>query len=161
MSLFCFVFPTQKQVTDSNRGGGGSRHPHGNHRNAGEAWNHRDQQHDRKDEKDLRDNQDDGNKNGPLKFSLREEMRTERMLITVSHDVAPPPNAKKEPDHKMERSRGKSEKTDGKKKSSKGDRGRDSSSNSSSEDGKDTRLKAKSPKMKKKKKKKTKKKAKS
>ncbi|KAF7667945.1 hypothetical protein LDENG_00040580 [Lucifuga dentata] len=134
---------------------------YGHHRNTGDHRNHRDHQHDRMDEKDHRSQHDDdhrSHRNGQEKMSLHEELRKERILITVSRGRTPPPNTRINKEANKEHATGKvkPENTDSKGKSSTGDRGKETSSDSSDDDRRKS-SKGKSPKKKKKKKEKKKK----
>ncbi|KAI3363496.1 hypothetical protein L3Q82_011576 [Scortum barcoo] len=139
------------------------------HRDSGEHRNHRNYERDRIDERDHRSKHDSHHRShraGLENISLKEEMRKERMLITVSRGVTPPPNVEAKEEVKMENVIGshnkvKVEDTDSKGKSSMDSREKNNikdESSDSSDDDKGKTSKAKSPKKKKKKKEKKKKK---
>ncbi|XP_031695801.1 uncharacterized protein LOC116378133 isoform X2 [Anarrhichthys ocellatus] len=148
-----------------------TQHPHPSdrdHRDYGhrrDHRNHRDQQRDWRDERDHRSkHQDDcrSHRVGQDNVSMKEEMRKERMLITVSRGLTPPPNVRVKEEVNKEQTVGchskvKVEDEAGKEKASKSNRATDESSDSS-DDNKRKTQKAKSPKKKKKEKKKKKKK---
>lgn len=137
---------------------------YGYHRDSEDHGNHRDW----KDERDHRSKHNDDHRGHRAKqenISLKEEMRKERMLITVSRGRTPPPDikVKEEVNNKQAiGSHSKVEDTDKKGKSSKESREKDNQvkdeSSESSDDNKGKTHKAKSPKKKKKKEKKNKKK---
>ncbi|XP_078128925.1 uncharacterized protein LOC144532184 [Sander vitreus] len=135
-------------------------------RDSGDHRNHRDYQRDLRHERDHRSklHNDCRSHRAGQDISLKEEMRKERMLITVSRGLTPPNIKVKEEVNKEQtigsHSKVKVENADHKDKSSRGSREKDESSDSS-DDNKGQTLKAKSTKKKKKKKEKKKKKDKS
>ncbi|XP_022076630.2 uncharacterized protein si:ch211-195b21.5 [Acanthochromis polyacanthus] len=145
------------------------------HTNSGDHWNSRDFQRNYKDERDYRSQRpnDDhlSNRAGQDNISLKEEMKRERMLITVSRGLTPPPlnirvkdEANKEVNKEQaikRQSKDKAEVADSKEKSSKDSQDKDRKEKAESSDSSDTdqgKSKSKQPKKKKKKKKEKKKK---
>ncbi|KAM6922636.1 uncharacterized protein PEZ65_010988 isoform 2-T2 [Lycodopsis pacificus] len=134
-------------------------------RDPGDHRNHRHHQRDWRDERDHRSKHHDdcrSHRAGQDNVSMKEEMRKERMLITVSRGLTAPPNVRVKEEVNKEQtvrchSKVKVEDNAGKEKASKSNRAIDESSDSS-DDNKRKTQKAKSPKKKKKKKKKEKKK---
>ncbi|XP_073337807.1 uncharacterized protein [Pagrus major] len=143
------------------------------HRGTGDHRKHRDYKLDLRDERDHKSKRNSdhiSHRAGQENISLKEEMRKERMLITVSRGLPPPPDVrvKEELNKELEairsHSKVKVEDKDSKGKSSKdkreNDMGKDESSDSSDDD-KGKTAKSKSAKKKKKKKEKKKKRDKS
>lgn len=127
--------------------------------------NHRNYEQDWRDERDHRSKYDNDHRSlraGPKNIFLKEDMRKERMLITVARGLAPPPNARDKEEVKKENTNGSHNKVKvegGKGKSSMDSREKDkvkNESSDSSDDDKEKSSKTKSPKKKKKKKKKKK-----
>ncbi|XP_070772656.1 NK-tumor recognition protein [Enoplosus armatus] len=155
-----------------------NQHPHpsdrrdnsdyGYHRDSGDHRNHRDYQRDRGDERDPRSKHTDDHRShraGQENISLKEEMRKERMLITVSRGLTPPASVGVKEEVDSEQAAGGRSKVQVEDAGSKGKSSKDSrekakvkhESSDSSDDDKGKKHKAKSPKKKKKKKEKKKK----
>lgn len=140
---------------------------YGYHRDSEEHRNHRDHQRDWRDERDHRSKPTDesrGHRDRQENISLKDEMKKERMLITVSCGLTPPPNVRvKEEVNKEQASRSqhrlKVEETDSSgKKSPKDSREKGRKKDESSDESSDDNDKGKAPKKKKKEKKKKKRK---
>ncbi|KAM6997655.1 uncharacterized protein LKV04_006280 [Tautogolabrus adspersus] len=128
---------------------------HGYRRDTGEHRNPRDQQREWKDERGHRSQHNDEHKShkaGQENISLQEEMKKERMLITVSRGQTPPPNIRvKEEVDKEKANRGKVKVEDNDSKGGSSSKGREKEKgvkdeNSDSDTDKVKKRKRKSPK---------------